>query len=254
MILRFHYRYIVRMVTQAFPVPWCLRTAYNFGSCHFGLVIKLVHVRLCCCQFASITSGYCMVSEVKQTLKQNGVKRHRLPSDEIGPRQPQRKLAPFQTTRWAHYLLIWDGQKGKDIYNTWTDITVSHVSPQANPVFARFKFHSRIQLQAPSESAEKFVTALCILAQDCDFKDPDEIIRDRIEFRTNSLIKSEKSCYPKGLFLRWTKWWKLPGHMSPLNVTRYSLFAYGATVFNSNFRPLRCIRLPRYFRSWKRNG
>ena len=31
---------------------------------------------------------------------------------------------------------------------------------------------------------------------------------------------------------------------------------YGATVFNSNFRPLElsCIRLPRYFRRWKRNA
>ena len=52
------------------------------------------------------------------------------------------------------YLLIWVGQKGRDIYNTWSDISdndrkkletyyerfENHVSPKANPVFARFKF------------------------------------------------------------------------------------------------------------------
>ena len=102
------------------------------------------------------------------------------------------------------YLLIWVGQKGRDIYNTWTDISEedrqklqtyydrfeNHVSPKANPVFARFKFHSRTQ--DTSETAEKFITALRILAQDCDFKDPDEMIRDRIVFGTNSLKVREK--------------------------------------------------------------
>ena len=102
------------------------------------------------------------------------------------------------------YLLIWVGQKGRDIYNTWSDISdddrkkletfyerfESHVSPKANPVFARFKFHSRVQ--DSSETAEKFITALRILAQDCDFKDPEEMIRDRIVFGTNSLKVREK--------------------------------------------------------------
>ena len=102
------------------------------------------------------------------------------------------------------YLLIWVGQKGRDIYNTWSDISdddrkkletyyerfENHVSPKANPVFARFKFHSRVQ--ESSETAEKFITALRILAQDCDFKDPEEMIRDRIVFGTNSLKVREK--------------------------------------------------------------
>ena len=52
----------------------------------------------------------------------------------------------------------------------------SYVSPKANHVFARFKFHSRAQ--ESSETAEKFITAIRILAQDCDFKDPEEMIRD----------------------------------------------------------------------------
>ena len=86
-------------------------------------------------------------------LKENrrrGVARgaHVLRSAQITPR-----------SREMSYLLIWVGQKGRDIYNTWTDITdedksklktyydrfEAHVSPRANPVFARFKFHSRFQ-------------------------------------------------------------------------------------------------------------
>lgn len=57
------------------------------------------------------------------------------------------------------YLLICVGRKGRVIYNKWSDISdydqkkletyyecfESHVIPKANPVFARFKFHSQIQ-------------------------------------------------------------------------------------------------------------
>ena len=66
----------------------------------------------------------------------------------------------------------------------------NHVSPKANPVFARFQFHSRVQ--ESSETAEKFIMALRILAQHCDFKDPEEMIRDRIVFGMNSLKVREK--------------------------------------------------------------
>ena len=97
------------------------------------------------------------------------------------------------------YLLIWVEQKGRDIYSTWTDKSKlqtyydrleAHVSPRANPVFARFKFHGRVQ--RTSETAEKFIKDLRILTQDCDFKDPDEMIRDRIVFCTNSPTMREK--------------------------------------------------------------
>ena len=97
------------------------------------------------------------------------------------------------------YLLIWIGQKGRDIYNTWSDISdggrkklgtyyerfESHVSPKANPVFARFKFPSRVQ-----ESSE--TTENSSPRPDCDFKDPEEMIRDRIVLGTNSLKVREK--------------------------------------------------------------
>ena len=105
----------------------------------------------------------------------------------------------------SSYLLIWVGQKGRDIYNTRSDISdddrkkfgtyyerfENHgVSPKANSVFARFKFHSRVQ--ESSETAEKFITALRILAQDRDFKDPKEMTRNGIVFGTNSLKVREK--------------------------------------------------------------
>ena len=43
---------------------------------------------------------------------------------------------------------------------------------RANPVYARSKFHSHVQ--GWSKTAEKFITDLHSLAQDLDFKDPDE--------------------------------------------------------------------------------
>ena len=71
-------------------------------------------------------------------------------------------------------MLIWVGQKGRNIHKMWSDISDDdhkklrtyyerfenhiHVSPKANPVFARFRFYSRVQ--ESSERAEKFITAL----------------------------------------------------------------------------------------------
>ena len=42
-------------------------------------------------------------------------------------------------------------------------------------------------LPGSSETAEKFITALQMLTQDCNFKDPEETIGDRIVFSTNPL-------------------------------------------------------------------
>ena len=106
-------------------------------------------------------------------------------------------LKSRQEAEKCSYLVIWVGQKERDIYNMWTDITnedksklktyydrfEAHVSPRANPVFARSKFHGRVR--GSSETAETFITDLRILAQNCDFKDPDEMIRDCIVFGTN---------------------------------------------------------------------
>ena len=69
------------------------------------------------------------------------------------------------------YLLIWVGEKGRDIYNTWTDVTdenwkklktyyvkfEEYVTPKANPVYTKYKFHNKVQGQ--QEPVEQFVTS-----------------------------------------------------------------------------------------------
>ena len=57
------------------------------------------------------------------------------------------------------YLLIWCGEKGRDIVSTWSDVSnddkkklatyftrfEAQVEPKSNPVFSRYKFHNRVQ-------------------------------------------------------------------------------------------------------------
>ncbi len=102
------------------------------------------------------------------------------------------------------YLLNWVGQNGRDIYSTWSYISdddgkklgtyyerfENHVGPKENPPCARFKFQSRVQ--ELSETAYKFIKSLLLLAQGCDLKDPEEVIRERVVFGTNSLKVREK--------------------------------------------------------------
>ncbi|XP_068728069.1 uncharacterized protein [Montipora capricornis] len=102
------------------------------------------------------------------------------------------------------HLLIWCGEKGRDIVNKWSGISEedkkklkayferfkAHVEPRTNPVFCRYKFHNRVQSEV--ETVEQFVTDLKLLARDCAFKEPDEMMRDRIVFGTNSHKIREK--------------------------------------------------------------
>ena len=101
------------------------------------------------------------------------------------------------------YLLLWVGDKGRDICHTWTDITADdakkldtfyerfkkHVRPTLNPIFARYQFNNEIQ---GSEAIDSFVTRLRLKSRDCDYHDPEEMIRDRIVFGTNSPKIREK--------------------------------------------------------------
>ena len=105
------------------------------------------------------------------------------------------------------YLLIWVGEKGRDVYNSWEkDSTLTaaakkklttyhtrfanYVQPKTNQVFERFKFYNR--LQQPQEKIEHFVTELNLLAQNCGFTNPSEMIRDRIVFGVTSTQVREK--------------------------------------------------------------
>ena len=79
------------------------------------------------------------------------------------------------------YLLIWCGEKGRGLVNTWSNISEddkkklktyldrfeAQVEPKANTVFSRHKYHNRVYGEA--ETVEQFVTDLKLLARDCAF-------------------------------------------------------------------------------------
>ena len=52
------------------------------------------------------------------------------------------------------------------------------MKPRSSKVFARYKFHLRVQLAG--ESFEQFLTELKLLVKDCGYADPGEMARDRV--------------------------------------------------------------------------
>ena len=97
----------------------------------------------------------------------------------------------------CNYLMIWVGEKGREIHSTWTmteagkksleahyQMFKAHVEPKSNIVFARYKFQGIVQ--AESETFDKFLTALKIQVDDCGYQNKDEMVRDRIVFGTKS--------------------------------------------------------------------
>ena len=101
------------------------------------------------------------------------------------------------------YLLLWIGEKGRDVYNTWTlgaddakklstyyDKYTEYLTPKSNPIYARYRFHEK--MQGDGESFEHFVTELKLLVKDCGYPNSDEMVRDRIVFATNSPRVREK--------------------------------------------------------------
>ena len=67
----------------------------------------------------------------------------------------------------------------KDLKKT-LDLMSEHYVGKVNTIFERFKFHQRAQ--RAQEGDEDYITALCTLAETCDFKNakPNDIIRGRI--------------------------------------------------------------------------
>ena len=110
----------------------------------------------------------------------------------------------------CNYLMIWVGEKGRDICNTWTltgdeskklktyyEKFESHVKPKSNQVFARYKFHKKVQQE--SEPFEQFLTELKLLVKDCGYKDPDEMVQDRVVIDRVSFTKSKRETETGGL-------------------------------------------------------
>ena len=101
------------------------------------------------------------------------------------------------------YLLLWVGEKGRDIYYTWIlteaeakvlksyyDRFEAYVLPKSNVLYARYKFHEKTQ--GASEPFEQFVTELRLLAKDCGYANSEEMIRDRVVFGVHSHKVREK--------------------------------------------------------------
>ena len=106
-------------------------------------------------------------------------------------------------------MLLFDAvgrrERKKNIFSTWdmteaqqkvlqeyNDKFQAYVQPKSNPVFARYKLHSKIQ--EPGETVQQFVTALKLLVKDCEYgqAERDDIVRDRIVFGTKSAKVREK--------------------------------------------------------------
>ena len=99
----------------------------------------------------------------------------------------------------CNYLMLWVGNKGRDVYSTWQltndeqkslDVLFekfrTYVEPKSNKVFARYKF--QCITQGDSDTCEQFITALKVKVKDCGYDNSDEMVRDRIVFG----IKSDK--------------------------------------------------------------
>ena len=99
--------------------------------------------------------------------------------------------------------MLWVGDKGRDIYSKWelgadeakklnTYYTKyeAYVKPKSNRVFARYKFHQKVQQEG--ESFEQFLTDLKLLVKDCGYGDPDEMVRDSVVIGCHSTKTREK--------------------------------------------------------------
>ena len=128
------------------------------------------------------------MSESESNIK-NGFNRSAESSNGLGRRTFTRTLETLPTTRGTHvqwsalgkkeeekcsYLLIWYGEKGRDIANTWNDVTEedkkklktyferfsNHVKPKCNPLFFRYKFHKRVQAVTSRFANVRFTNVL----------------------------------------------------------------------------------------------
>lgn len=105
----------------------------------------------------------------------------------------------------CNYLMIWAGEKGREIFSTWS-VTAdekkllktywenfeTYCKPKSNTIYCRYKLRSRVQKE--NEPFEAFVTDLKILIKDCAYPAEinDDIVRDHIVFGVNSSKIREK--------------------------------------------------------------
>ena len=95
----------------------------------------------------------------------------------------------------CNYVMLWAGEKGRNIYSTWTltneerkqlaihyEKFENYCKPKSNKIYSRYIF-MRIE-QGTDEPFEQFVTDLKLLYKECgyDHAMEDEMIRDHIVF------------------------------------------------------------------------
>lgn len=101
------------------------------------------------------------------------------------------------------YLIIWVGQKGRDIYSTWNlskddrkilkvhfDKFEAYVKPRTNIIYNRYICHNRVQTEG--ETLDQFVTDLKLLVKECNYQEPDNMVRDRLVIGINNTNIREK--------------------------------------------------------------
>ena len=90
----------------------------------------------------------------------------------------------------AAYILIWVGNEGRDIFNSWNTPDQGqdyeflfaqfrkHCEPQTNALFSRYVFQTCRQKE--DETFASFATEFRVLVKDCNYEKPEEMVRDRI--------------------------------------------------------------------------
>lgn len=105
----------------------------------------------------------------------------------------------------CNYLMLWAGEKGRNIYSTWNltaeekknllthyDKFKNYCKPKSNKIYSRYIFKSRTQ--EAEEPFEQFVTDLKLLFKECGYDETvhDDMIRDHIVFGIKSSKVREK--------------------------------------------------------------
>ena len=105
----------------------------------------------------------------------------------------------------CNYLMLWAGEKGRQIFSTWTltetqkktlktyfEKFEDYCKPKSNVIYSRYVFKSRIQNDG--ESFEHFVMDLRVLLNNCAYPEDlkDQMIRDHIVFGVRSSKVREK--------------------------------------------------------------
>ena len=126
---------------------------------------------------------------------------------------PLKSRAPEQK---CSYLLLWAGDYGLDLFNTWNLTTdqkkniseywkrfEEHVQPQANKILNRYYLRNLKQNGRPLDA---FLTEARLLIQNCGYPDEmqDEIMRDTLVFGTDHEAVRKK-CITKGNDLTYEK-------------------------------------------------